>query len=186
MAAFGLGVVTWPLRGQEVKSTFPGANWERIAAPEDYGYSGVKLNALRTWLKTPQTKGLLVRSAVASSSTMATRIMLVSKIASTRKSVLDMLYGNIVANGKVDPQKTVKDIGLEEVRKFLPVEENPTLEMQHVSLRHLSIHKRGTGKSGASNRITVSLYISCYQTWDFDATGSVFEKLTGRKLNGPR
>jgi hypothetical protein len=108
-------------------------NWERIAAPEDYGYAGVKLNALRTWLKTLQTKGLLVRSAVAYSSTMATRIMLVSKIASTRKSVLDMLYGNIVANGKVDPQKTVKDIGLEEVRKFLPVEENPTLEMQLMS-----------------------------------------------------
>ena len=52
----------------------------------------------------------------------------VSEIASVRKSVLSMLYGNYVASGKIDLPKTVKEIGLQDVKPFLPIEERAKLE----------------------------------------------------------
>ena len=36
-----------------------------------------------------------------------------SKIASVRKSILGMLYGNYAVNGKIDLSKTVKQLGLD-------------------------------------------------------------------------
>jgi hypothetical protein len=51
-----------------------------------------------------------------------------SKVASVRKSVLAMLYGNYVINGKIDTSKTVKQLGLDDARPFLPIEEHATLD----------------------------------------------------------
>src|SRR5215469_1450165 len=91
------------LQGQDDKPVFPAAGWERIERPEDAGYSSSKLDALRTWLKTLDTKALFV--------SVDGRVLLdygdaryVSKIASARKSVLGMLYGKYVENGKIDLQ----------------------------------------------------------------------------------
>jgi CubicO group peptidase (beta-lactamase class C family) len=171
------------IRGEEAKTVFPGANWERIAKPEAAGYSSVKLDALRTWLKTGATTGMLV--------SVGGRVLFeygdvkhVSKIASIRKSVLGMLYGNYVANGKVDLQKTVKEIGLDDLQRFLPVEENATLEMLLMS-RSGIYHSEAEPDPASQPPHRGSQYpgsFFCYQNWDFDAAGTAFEKLTGKNI----
>jgi hypothetical protein len=61
--------------------------------PEEMGYSSVRLEALRAWLKTPQTAAMMVvvHGKVIFESGEVT---LTGKVASVRKSVLGMLYGN--------------------------------------------------------------------------------------------
>jgi len=170
------------LFGQESKQAFPGTNWDRIATPEDSGYSSAKLDALRNWLKTLQTKALHV--------SVGGRVLFeygdvkyVSKIASTRKSVLGMLYGNYVAKGKVDLQRTVKDIGIKEVRDYLPIEENATLEMLLMSRSGIyQFSNEDPVNQPPRNGSQYPGSFFCYQNWDFDAAGAAFEILTGKNI----
>src|SRR5215471_8683581 len=86
--------------GENDKPVFPGADWERVARPEAIGYSSAKLEALRGWLKTQQTKAMVVA--------VGGRILFdygdpkyVSVVASVRKSILAMMYGKYVASGAI-------------------------------------------------------------------------------------
>src|SRR5207247_515228 len=91
------------------------------------GYSSAKLEALRGWLKTQQTTSMVV--------SVGGRMLFeygdtkyLSKIASVRKSILAMMYGKYVANGTIDLNRTVKELGLDDVQKFLPIEQQVRLE----------------------------------------------------------
>src|SRR5947209_11595028 len=76
----------------------PGTEWSRIK-PESAGYWSERLEALRGWLKTQQTSAMMI---VVHGQVIFEYgdLKLVSKVASVRKSVLSMLYGNYVFNGK--------------------------------------------------------------------------------------
>jgi CubicO group peptidase (beta-lactamase class C family) len=104
----------------------PGTEWER-AKPESLGYSSARLEALRGWLKPQQTDAMMV---VVHGKVIFEYgdLSLATKVASVRKSVLGMLYGNYVFSGKIDLDKTVKELGLEDREPFLPIEERATLE----------------------------------------------------------
>src|SRR5579863_149771 len=84
----------------------PGAEWQH-AKPEAVGYSSAKLEALRAWVKTQDTGSMMVivQGRVIFSYGDVTHV---SKIASARKSVLDMLYGKYVMNNTIDVGKNVK------------------------------------------------------------------------------
>ena len=51
----------------------------------------------------------------------------VSKVASVRKSILTMLYGKYFAEAKIDLNKTVEKLGVNDVQPFLPIEKQATL-----------------------------------------------------------
>jgi CubicO group peptidase (beta-lactamase class C family) len=182
LTIIGFGFGTPSLLGQGPKGVFPGANWARIATPEDSGYSAAKLEALRSWLKTQQTKALHV--------SIDGRVLFeygdvnyVSKIASMRKSVLGMLYGNYVDKGKVDLLRTVKDIGIKEVREFLPIEEKATLEMLLMSRSGIyQFSNEDPVNQPPRNGSQYPGSFFCYQNWDFDAAGAAFELLTGKNI----
>src|SRR5712692_6075961 len=166
----------------DLKPTFPSAEWERVK-PETIGYSTPKLEALRAWLKTQNTTAMLVSSGG--------RIFFeygdlkrVSKIASVRKSVLAMLYGKYFAEGKIDLNKTVEQLGVNDVQPFLPIE-------KHATLYHLLTARSGIYHSTANTELTdlsprrgsqaPGTYFQ-YQNWDFNAAGTAFEKLTGKDI----
>jgi CubicO group peptidase (beta-lactamase class C family) len=163
----------------------PGATWETIA-PESVSFSSVYLEALTTFLKAHHTTSMVV--AVHGKITYQYGdTSKVSVIASVRKSVLSMLYGNYVQSGKIDTQKTVKQIGLDDKQPFLPIEENSKLayllagrsgilivpEKPDPSSADSYQPKRGTELPG--NFFT-------YNEWDFNAAGTAFEKLTGKDI----
>jgi len=112
------------LFAQSLKPTVPGAQWQR-AKPE----------ALRGWLKTQQTKAIMLvyRGHVIFEYGELNRV---SKIASVRKSILAMLFGNYVAAGKVDFDKAVEQLGLTDVQPFLPIE-------KYANLGHLVTARSG-------------------------------------------
>ena len=113
-------------RAQAPDNSSPGANWETVNR-ESIGFSGLRLDALTELLKTEYTTAMLV-AVHGKVIYQYGDISYVSQIASVRKSVLSMLYGNYIQSDKIDLQKTVKDLGLTDVQPFLPIEERATLE----------------------------------------------------------
>ena len=114
------------LAAQDLKPTFPGADWERVK-PESVGYSTAKLEALRAWLKTQQTTAMLV-SAGGRIFFEYGDVTRVSKVASVRKSVLAMLFGTFLTKSKsnIELDATVEQLGLVDVQPFLPLEKRAT------------------------------------------------------------
>ena len=49
----------WPWKPPE-GAVFPGREWEKLKSPAIAGFSSAKLDALRVWLKTQNTTGLMV------------------------------------------------------------------------------------------------------------------------------
>jgi CubicO group peptidase (beta-lactamase class C family) len=163
-------------------SVFPDADWERCK-PESAGLSTVKLEALRGWLKTQRTTAMVVviggRMVFEYGDTS-----LVSKIASVRKSVLAMLYGIPTVQERVDFNKTVVQLGLDDVQPFLPREKDATL-MHLLTARSGIYHPSGnddlTSRSPRRGAQIPGLYFQ-YQNWDFNAAGTAFEKLSGQDI----
>ena len=104
----------------------------------------------------------------------------VSKVASVRKSVLAMLYGNY----SVDLGKTVAELGLDDVQPFLEIGKAATLF-------HLLTARSGVYLPTANEGLTAlsprrgsqgpGTYFQ-YQNWDFNAAGTAFEKLAGKDI----
>lgn len=178
-------LVWWALgltAAERQQLVFPGKDWEHVK-PEEQGYSSKKLAALRAWLETQQTTGLHVSvSGRVIFEYGDTRV--VSKVASVRKSVLAMLFGNYFAQGKADGNSTVVQLGLDDVQPFLDIENSATLQ-------HLLTARSGIYLPTANEELTVlsprrgsqapGTYFQ-YQNWDFNAAGTAFEKISGKDI----
>ena len=183
VAACWAASVTQAYSGE--KPVFPGADWERVAKPESIGYSSAKLKALRGWLKTQQTTSMVA--------SVGGRILFeygdpkyISKVASVRKSILAMMYGKYVVNGVINLNKTVKELGLDDVQKFLPREEQVRLEWLLLSRSGIYLPEGAPDPDPSDNPpARGSQYPGTffyYNGWDFNAAGSAFEKLTGKNI----
>ena len=103
----------------------------------------------------------------------------VSYIASCRKSVLSMMYGNYVESGKIDLKQTVGDLKIDDVGGLLPIEKTATV-LDLITARSGVYHpaanaggipegeepERGKTKPGTT---------FIYNNWDFNVAGTVFE-----------
>jgi CubicO group peptidase (beta-lactamase class C family) len=161
---------------------FPGAEWQRVDAAES-GYSAARLDALRRWVQTLNTTGLVVVEGgrVVFEYGDVARL---SKVASVRKSVLAMLYGRYVADGTIDLDRTIEDVGLEDVTPYLPGEDAATL-------RHVLMARSGIYLPSGTPSLDPLLPARAshapgtffqYGNWDFNAAGAAFEKLTQRNI----
>jgi CubicO group peptidase (beta-lactamase class C family) len=182
LCLLALALTAAPCFAADDAPVFPGSEWQRVA-PQDAGFNEARIAALRTWLATQKTTGLLVVSGgrvVVEHGDVAR----VSKVASVRKSVLAMLYGRYVADGTIDLDRSVADVGLDDLTPFLPAERDATL--RHLLMARSGIYLvsgtpdldallpgRGSHAPGAFFQ---------YQNWDFNAAGAAFEKLTGRDI----
>jgi CubicO group peptidase (beta-lactamase class C family) len=168
----------------------PAADWQQVA-PESVGYSSAKLEALRAWVKTQDTGSMMVvvqGRVIFSYGDVAHA----SKIASARKSVLDMLYGKYVMNNTIDVGKNVKELGLEDPKApFYPMEAKATLIQLLAARSCIYLPERvhpGDLSDGDQGRFMPPRN-SCfpgaqmvYNNWDFDNAGVVFEKLVGKSV----
>ena len=163
---------------------FPGAEWDRIADPAKAGWSADGLAAVVEHAKTLETTGLLVIAGG--------RVLLeygdvteLSYLASVRKSVLAMLFGNYVASGKVRLDKTLAELGITDHGGLTAQELEATIA-DLLSAKSGVYHPasnagdnladappRGSQKHGA---------YFLYSNWDFNALGTIFEQETGRNI----
>jgi len=159
------------------------STWQIAKDADAAGFDAKRLAVLREWLNTQHTSALVVwsRGKVAFQYGDVARI---SKVASVRKSILAMLYGKYVVDGTIDLDATVKQLGLDDVQPFQPIEERATL--RHLLTARSGIyHPAGNAQLEALSPKRGShppgTYFQ-YQNWDFNAAGTAFEKRTGKNL----
>jgi CubicO group peptidase (beta-lactamase class C family) len=106
-------------------------------------------------------------------------------VASVRKSVLAMLFGNYVASGKVRLEKTLKELGITDHGGLSDQELEATIA-DLLAARSGVYHQASYSGDdlaqapprGSQKRGTYYLY----SNWDFNALGTIFEKETGRNI----
>jgi hypothetical protein len=163
----------------------PGSEWAHVA-PESEGFAAARLEALRSFLKTHQTDAMMVVSRGHVVFEYG-NVSLVSKVASVRKSVLDLLFAVEGQKGLKlfdSMDQSVVQLGLEDKVPFLDMEEHATLLQLTMSRSGIYIPsgnddqekilpKRGSAYPGTR---------FFYNNWDFDAAGIAFEKLTHKDI----
>ena len=119
-----------PVLGQHQRTlpqaqVFPAAEWARHTDPASAGYCQPGLDAATT-----QAKGMATTAAMA---VVGGRVLwdygdqqFISYLASVRKSILAMLFGNYVERGTIKLDKTMKDLNITDVQGLLPREQQAT------------------------------------------------------------
>ncbi len=185
LLAGGLVAASTPaVMAQEAADVYPGAEWEPIAEPEQAGYSREGLEKARKYADAIETTGLMV--------VVGGRVLLqhgdvveLSYLASVRKSILSMLYGNYVADGAVDLNRTLADLEMDDIGGLMPIERQANVE--HLITARSGVYhpasNAGDNTADAPERGSQrpGQYM-LYNNWDFNAAGAVFERLTGRDI----
>ncbi len=182
LAAGALTLLGAPALAQA--ATIPGASWARHARPEDAGFRADGLAEVERMTKDLATTSLMVVRGGRIAWSLGD-IAEVSYLASARKSILSMLYGRYVADGTIDLDRSVGDIGIDDVQPLLPIER--TAKVRHLLTATSGIyHPQGspggstTGVPARGSREPGTYFY--YNNWDFNVCGSVFEKLTGKSV----
>ena len=163
---------------------FPGAEWEGIERPESVGWTTADLDSVRARLSQLSTTGFM---AVVGGRVLMEYgdVQVVSYLASVRKSILAMLYGNYVASGKVRLDKTLAEMGMDDIDGLTSEEKQATIRdlitarsgVYHAASNDgddlASAPPRGSQKHGT---------YMLYSNWDFNAAGTAFELETGRTI----
>jgi CubicO group peptidase (beta-lactamase class C family) len=165
-------------------AVFPGTAWDRIATPEAAGYSANWLDSARAYLATLKTTGALV--------IVGGRVLLdygnlteLSYLASARKSVLATLYGNYVKRGRIRLNRTLADLGLDDLGGLTAAEKEATVA-DLLGARSGVYHPAsnpGDNLAQAPPRGSQphgTYYL--YSNWDFNALGTIFERETRRNI----
>ncbi len=154
---------------------------QAVASPESTGFSSQDLEEVAARIKRMDTSALMA--------VKGGRVLLecgdvshVSYLASVRKSVLAMLYGRYVENGRIQLDRTLEDLQMDDHGGLLPIERQATVE-HLISARSGVYHPAsnpGDSLAHAPSRGSQqpgSYYL--YSNWDFNAAGAAFERQTG-------
>lgn len=165
-------------------NVYPGSRWERIARPEDVGFSSERLAAVRERADSLGTTGMMV--------IVGGRVLMehgdieeVSYLASVRKSILSMLYGRYVENGTVRLDRTLAELGLDDVQRLTDAEKRATTHDLLAARSGIYHPASNSGDDLASapprgSQQPGTYYL--YSNWDFNAVGTIFEQETGRSI----
>jgi CubicO group peptidase (beta-lactamase class C family) len=163
---------------------YPGVSWERITNPDSAGWAGKDLDSARARLSRLATTGFM---AIADGRVLLEYgdVRTLSYLASARKSVLSMLFGKYVANGTVRLDKTLAQIGIDDIGGLTPQEREATVRdlltarsgVYHAA-SNLGDDLANAPARGSKRHGTYQLY----SNWDFNAVGTIFERETGRNI----
>src|SRR5262245_55803735 len=162
-------------------AVYPAGEWQRIDRPESVGWSADGLEQVRAKLATLPTTGFMV--IVGGRELMEYGdVQRVSYLASVRKSVLSMLYGIYRERGKIDLDKTLEQLGIDDIGGLTAEEKQATVRdliRARSGIYHAASNPgddlarapaRGSQKHGT---------YFLYNNWDFNALGTIFEQETG-------
>lgn len=172
------------MQEEKVSNKTPGVEWSVIKDPSSHGLDERTIFQLETVLEAlPTTSFLAIKGGeVLFSYGDVTHN---SYLASTRKSILSMLYGRHVEAGTIDLDATMEALGVFESDGLLPIERTAKLRDLLISCSgvYYPAGSPGSDTTGIPERGSKSpgQYFH-YNNWDFNVLGAVFEKLTGHTV----
>ena len=170
---------------QQTKDIYPDSSWQSISNISGIGWNKDSLNKLKLFLiDSTNATGVVV--------SQSGKILFdygdtkeTSYLASCRKSILSMLYGPFVKNGKINLSMTIRQLHISDVGGLLPIEEKATIE-DLLTARSGVYHpasNEGDASAMAPKRGTVepgSFWL--YNNWDFNVAGYILEQQTGKTI----
>ncbi len=173
-----------PVASAAAAPSYPATEWERLAAPEAVGWSSRGLDSVRAALAALPSTGFMA--------VVGGRVLMeygdvqeVSYLASVRKSILSMLYGRHVADGSIRLDRTLADLGIDDLQGLTAAERRATVR-DLIAARSGVFHPASNaGDDLASapprgSQAPGTYYL--YSNWDFNAAGTAFELMTGRSI----
>ena len=173
-----------PANATQSGVVFPGATWDSIADVRAAGWSRAGLDSVRADLATTATTGFM---AVVGGRVLMRygNVDTVTYLASVRKSVLSMISGNYVRRGVLDLNKTIGQLGMDDIGGLTDQEKEATVK-DLITARSGVYHPASNAGDdlasapprGSQRHGTYMLY----SNWDFNAFGGAFERMTGRDI----
>jgi CubicO group peptidase (beta-lactamase class C family) len=169
-------------------ATFPGTSWTHIASPKEAGWSQEKLATARAYADADSIH------------TSAVMIVQGGKVVdqwgdfdkkidsySIRKSLLSALYGIYSAEGVIDVNQTLEQLGIEDSPNPLTKEEKQARVVDLLRARSGVYHPvdfetESMQKSRPARGSHTPGSFWYYNNWDFNVLGTIFEKKTGMKI----
>lgn len=164
---------------------FKGIPLQNYSPIEESGYTQEKLDSLESFISNNMTTTGMVILKDGKLLFEYGDVQDLSYIASCRKSILSMLYGEYVENGTIDLNQTIGEIGIDEDKGLTPMEKSATVfdiinsrsgifyEPVNPGSDDNNILERGSKNPGE---------YFVYNNWDYNVAGYIFEKLTGKNI----
>ena len=167
--------------------TFPGQSWEVVEdrALRGYGWSSGGLDRTADFLRTSSNSTGVVVIDRGREVFSYGNVQELSYVASVRKSILAMLYGEFVEDGTIDLQATLAELSVDDEGGLLEIERQARLEHLITALSGV-YHAASNGGDNLADAPPRGSQepgsYMLYNNWDFNAAGAIFEQLTGRDI----
>lgn len=165
---------------------YPGEVWDRIAVPEDVGWSSQHLHQAQTYA---QAIGSAAVAVVPQGGLPASwgEVAQPFNLRSIRKSVLSCLYGIVVQEGKLRLSMTLGELGIDDQEPSLTTEEKQATVADLLTSRsgvwHSSNHQGAAERAGLPPRGSHAPgTFWYYNNWDFNALGPIYEQCTQTRI----
>jgi CubicO group peptidase (beta-lactamase class C family) len=170
-----------PAPAEAALAVYPVPTWDSIPRPESVGWSTEALERVRDQLDTLGSTGFM---AVVNGRVLMRHgdIERISYLASVRKSVLSILYGIYEERGRIDLDRTLAQLGIDDIEGLTDEEKQATV-LNLITARSGIYHPASNSGDDLANapprgsQKPGSYYL--YSNWDFNALGTIFEKETG-------
>jgi CubicO group peptidase (beta-lactamase class C family) len=173
------------LRSTTTMPTPAASPWVQYATPEDAGFSSSALDSVRLLADSARAGAVMAihRGRVLAAWGDVQRKF---QLHSVRKSLVSALYGIGVASGKIDLERTLADLGIDDVGKLTPAEKT-------ARIRDLIAARSGVYLSGAYGGVEQAAErpprgshapgtFWFYNNWDFNVAGVLYERLMSENL----
>jgi len=165
---------------------FPGEDWEVMENPEEYGWSQEGLQKARELTDELDTAAIMVvhkGKVVDSWGDMEYKY----RCHSIRKSFLSALYGIHVAEGEIDLDATMEDLGIDDNEGLSDNEKQANIQMllqARSGIYHPALFETAAMTASKPERYSHDPGTNYhYNNWDFNASGTIYEMLTGELIH---
>src|SRR5580700_495696 len=172
----------------ESQGTFPGKSWKKLSSVEKAGWSKEKLAAAQAYANADSihTSAVVVvhgGEVVDQWGDFDKKI----DCYSIRKSLLSALYGIYAAEGVIDVNQTLEQLGIDDSPNPLTKEEKQARVVDLLRARSGVYHPvdfetESMQKSRPARGSHAPGSFWYYNNWDFNVLGAIFEKKTGMKI----
>jgi len=169
-----------------VHENYPGTKWDRVTAPEKFGWSTKKLETAEKYAESINSAGVFVifnSFVIADWGNTSYRF----PCHSIRESLLNALYGIHVQEGNIDISMTVNELGIDDNPPSLTKEEKQATIQMLLQARSGIYHPAATEIAGGilslperNSHEPGTFWFN--NNWDLNALGTIFEQETETQI----